>query len=68
MDRYSRLMIFIGGWIASSGMTMFYQDLIGKEKYLQMVDVGWVEMSPFWGLALLALGVWVYVKQECKDD
>ncbi|MCK5612836.1 hypothetical protein KAR91_63775 [Candidatus Pacearchaeota archaeon] len=34
--------IFLAGYIFCSAIRSLYEDMLGKEKYMQMIDVAWV--------------------------
>ena len=52
---------FMAGFLFYSGLFMFFQDLMGLEKYIEFSRRAWVHMSPVWG-ALLAIGaIVIYV-------
>lgn len=37
------------GWWAKVASTIFYQDALGLEKYIEYCRIGWVDLSPWWG-------------------
>lgn len=57
---------FWAGVFAHAFIVMFYQDLIGKEEYLSMVEDRWVDLHWSLGLALAAVCVWYYNKVKVR--
>lgn len=54
------------GYLFNAGSQMFRQDLMGKEKYMQMVDLMWVDLSPYWGLGIMLIAAFAFVHETRK--
>ena len=54
------------GFLFGTGLDMFRQDLWGKEKYMQMVDLLWVDLSPYWGLGIMIIAM-VLISREATN-
>jgi hypothetical protein len=46
-----------GGWIACSSFHSLYQDIVGKEAYLKIVDAGWVRSGVTIPIALFFIAI-----------
>ena len=48
---------FIAGYLLVTGFTMARQDMLGLDKYIELVEITWVHMSPLWSVFPIALSV-----------
>lgn len=53
----TRYKSFIFGCLFYTGLRMFYQEMMGLEKYIVYVKSTWIEMSPLWGLATMVIAI-----------
>jgi hypothetical protein len=51
---------FALGWLMHTATNMWHQDVMGKEKYMAMIDIAWVDLSPYWGLAGMIVVVFLF--------
>lgn len=56
---------FVAGYLFKMGMGMALQDMIGLQAFLNLVENGWVDRSPFVGgaIALVAF-LWLYIAKN----
>ena len=57
---------FWTGFFASSFWRMFYQDLIGQDKYIRMVETMWLDIHWIVGFSLTVLCIYYYSKLKTK--
>jgi len=57
---------FWAGFFAHVFWSMFYQDLIGKDAYIQMIESQWVNLHWVIGLVLAVLTTRYYIKLKEK--
>ena len=48
---------FIAGCLLVMGVTMGRQDMLGLDKYIELMKLTWVHMSPLWSVFPIALSV-----------
>lgn len=58
---------FLAGWVASIGLNMFHQDMLGLDKYLEYLKITWHHISPFWGLAIFVVACIVFAHTKGKE-
>ena len=58
----------LGGMLVQSSLTSLNQDMLGKEAYLKMADIGWISAAVTVPLAalFLVIGFWL-ITQGRKD-
>lgn len=52
------------GWLAHIGITMFIQDWLGLDSYVEFVAENWVNMSYMWGAAIFAVPILYYYNKR----
>lgn len=57
---------FWSGFFACTFFHMFYQDLIGKEEYMRLVEMQWAELHWLVGFGLTVLCAWYYGRLRVK--
>lgn len=55
---------FLAGIIFHSATRSLYEDLLGKERYLRMVDVGWMSAWITVPIALVMIGIVLFLIQD----
>lgn len=51
--------IFFAGWLCHAAGDMFYQDLLGRDRFMAMVYEGWLNTPLWFDAALFVLAVTV---------
>ena len=59
--KMSLLMAYASGLMVMMGFRMAYSDYYGLERYVELIRVGWIPMSPWWGVGLV---IWSCVMFE----
>jgi len=57
---------FVAGGLLVTGVNMARQDLMGLDKYIELMKLTWVHMSPWWSLIPVALGVTLLLMPDEK--
>jgi hypothetical protein len=57
---------FLAGWLILTAFRSLYQDILGKEAFIKVVDAGWVTPCITVPIALLFLyvGLFIFFTQE----
>lgn len=55
MDSEKRFALWLSGYLMSSAFRSLYEDLMGKERFLKLVDIGWISAWFTVPLAVLML-------------
>lgn len=60
----AKYLCFFWGFLFSSALRMFFQDMMGLDKYINYVKSGWVDISPWLGFGVMVVALIGFAKTK----
>ena len=61
IQKIDRLIGFCSGFLVFGGLLMFFQDLLGKQGWIELLRENWINLGPAWGLIIVFSGIYMLI-------